>query len=412
MPLTTTEHPSEVLRLGSSLRTRTPAETFEAIRPHLTSVGISRVTDTTRMDRLGLPVCASIRPRGKTLRVHAGKGTELIDAKVGAAMEAIEYAVAEPDATEWSPVCINVGELLKALPIQFIDFAPRLGVDVSHSDAIHTVLCEELSSGGTSLIPAQLVFMPYLPAGCKNFFGGTTNGLASGNSEAEATVHAIFEVLERDVISMNKPKDRSLLVDPKTLPDLFRQYASVWEALGISLAVRYIENSFRLPCFQAYLTEGESDTVNLSTGQGLHSDPEIALSRAICEAAQSRLSHIHGGRDDITHFYSKYAKWDKADRVKVESEVKRRALNAAGMLSFQDVVTSVQNERGNSMNEIISRLIHLVRVNNLGPIYRYTFKHRIPGISVVKVVVARAEHIEHNLKRMGTRMFSAVTAHA
>ncbi|KIN88841.1 YcaO-like family protein [Thauera sp. SWB20] len=407
----TTESSSAVIRLGSSLRTRRAEETFSAIRPHLASVGISRVTDTTRMDRLGLPVFASIRPRGKVLRVHAGKGTELIDAKVGAAMEAIEYALAEPEATEWSPVCTSVGELLKSLPLRFIDFAPRLGVNVSESDMIHGVTCEDLSAGHTSVIPAQLVFMPYLPAGCKNFFGGTTNGLASGNSVPEATVHAIFEVLERDVVSMNKVQDRSLLIDPRTLPDIFRQYSDQWKSLGVSLAVRYIGNTYQLPCFQAFLTEEESNTVNLSTGQGLHSDAEIALSRAICEAAQSRLSHIHGGRDDITHFYSKYARWDKSDRARVESEVKRRAFDAAGMLSFHEVLAPAQY-RDETMSEIIARLVHIVHRNNLGPIYRYTFDHDIPSISVVKVVVPRAEHIEHNLKRMGPRVFAAVTARA
>jgi ribosomal protein S12 methylthiotransferase accessory factor len=38
------------------------------------ALGISRVTDITAMDRLGLPVFASIRPRGLALCVNAGKG--------------------------------------------------------------------------------------------------------------------------------------------------------------------------------------------------------------------------------------------------------------------------------------------------------------------------------------------------
>ena len=47
----------------------------------MAALGISRVTDITRLDRLGLPVFASIRPRGLSLRVHAGKGFTAVDAR-------------------------------------------------------------------------------------------------------------------------------------------------------------------------------------------------------------------------------------------------------------------------------------------------------------------------------------------
>ena len=68
-----------------------------------------------------------------------------------------------------------------------------------------------------------------------------------------------------------------------------------WAVTGVELMVRQIPNQFDLPCFQAMLHEAASNTVKFSGGYGLHLDAEIALSRAICEAAQSRLSVIHGG---------------------------------------------------------------------------------------------------------------------
>ena len=64
-------------------------------RTLMSELGISRVMDITRMDRLGLPVFASVRPRGARLRVHAGKGIRPEEAEVGALMEAVEFAVAE-----------------------------------------------------------------------------------------------------------------------------------------------------------------------------------------------------------------------------------------------------------------------------------------------------------------------------
>ena len=77
-------------RLGTSLRSVAPELTERRARQLMPALGISRVTDITRLDRLGLPVHASVRPRGRTLRVHAGKGMLVDEARVGALMEAVE----------------------------------------------------------------------------------------------------------------------------------------------------------------------------------------------------------------------------------------------------------------------------------------------------------------------------------
>ena len=61
-------------------------------------LGISRVTDSTRLDRIGIPVFSSIRPSAAeaSLCVHAGKGTTTTEARTGALMEAIEFAFSDP----------------------------------------------------------------------------------------------------------------------------------------------------------------------------------------------------------------------------------------------------------------------------------------------------------------------------
>jgi len=118
-----------MLRLGSSLRLRPPEETFERARALMPGLGISRVTDVTRMDRLGLPVYASVRPRGHALRVHAGKGLRHADARVGALMEAVEYAAAEPRRSAWTPRTLRLDEFEGdwAGAFSLVDLAPRVG---------------------------------------------------------------------------------------------------------------------------------------------------------------------------------------------------------------------------------------------------------------------------------------------
>ena len=81
-------------RLSSSLRELPLNETLRRARGMARGLGISRVTDITRLDRVGVPVYVSIRPGAQpgSLCVNAGKGMHPLEAQVGAYMEAIEFA--------------------------------------------------------------------------------------------------------------------------------------------------------------------------------------------------------------------------------------------------------------------------------------------------------------------------------
>ena len=145
------------------------------------ALGISRLTDITRLDRLGLPVCASVRPRGQTLRVHAGKGLTLVEARVGALMEAIEFAVAEQASAAGSDASLTVAELAAQFGrgLRWIDFAPLLGVAIEPGRRVAAVRCEDLQRGTPVLVPAELVFVPAPVEDGPALFGWSTNGLAA-----------------------------------------------------------------------------------------------------------------------------------------------------------------------------------------------------------------------------------------
>ena len=115
-------------------------------------------------------------------------------------------------------------------------------------------------------------------------FGSTTNGLASGNSLVEATLHGLLEVLERDALSMNRPRDASRPLDNRRLPEPFRTLASAWRGLGVELAVRAVPNAWALPCFEAFVHEPASTNVNLAGGSGF-----------TWTASRARTRHLRGG---------------------------------------------------------------------------------------------------------------------
>src|SRR4051794_14674451 len=123
------ERAVSVVRTSSSLRVRSLADTLAIARRIAPTVGITRVTDTTSLDRLGVPVVASIRPsatRG-SLCVSAGKGMTVEEAEVGAYMEAIELAWAEPRRTILKSRIVRAAELGDGEPRPEIwaDFLPQ-----------------------------------------------------------------------------------------------------------------------------------------------------------------------------------------------------------------------------------------------------------------------------------------------
>ncbi len=372
-------------------------------------LGISRVTDITRMDRLGLPVFASIRPRGRSLRVHAGKGLDAQAARVGALMEAVEFAVAEPLRTRWAAETMTLASAFEQFggELEPIDFAPLLDHEATPDQMVTTVACESLGQGRIVRLPAELVFMPFEEKDTPAVFGWTSTGLASGNSVEEATLHGLLEVLERDALSMDRAQARSRWLTQ--LPAPFSELVAAWESLGIRTAVRWLPNPFGVTCVHACLHEPGSDGMHLAAGAGAHLDPRHALARALCEAAQSRLSHIHGGRDDIVRFYGRYNGLGLARREELDRPFLTRMFDASRPLDFATLAGAAWMTRESSLGQLLSGLLDSMASAGFDTVLRHRFEIELGGMSVVKVVVPRCEDVENSAVRMGRRLFSAVT---
>jgi ribosomal protein S12 methylthiotransferase accessory factor len=136
----------------------------------------------------------------------------------------------------------------------------------------------------------------------------TSNGLASGNTIEEAIVHALYEMLERHSISEYRnrmpPAERDRravdVASLRSVPHLAELLDRIEEA-ELNVWVRALHGSLGVPAFGAII----GDKVPLRqrakefVGWGSHYVPEVALSRAITEAIQSRITHISGSRDDF-----------------------------------------------------------------------------------------------------------------
>jgi ribosomal protein S12 methylthiotransferase accessory factor len=395
------------IALSSSLRSTPPEVTLARARARAPSLGISRVTDITRLDRVGIPVYASIRPiaLAGSLCVNAGKGLRPIEAEVGAYMEAIEFALAEPGAaglTTVSATCRDVHDG-HARPEAILDFCPRLGTRVRLDARLDCVEAEDIVTARKALVPAELVFIPFRPSTRHaSLFGATSNGLASGNTRLEATVHGLCEVLERDIKSFEAVHDTSVPVDLDTVEGPARALVETIREADLDLYVRAVKNAFGMAYFFAIINDRDAYAPHLLNGGfGCHPHRSVAFVRAVAEAAQSRLSFIHGGRDDLVDVQHRYRGWNaKRKRVFVEGVVERAARGQpVPMHAIEDTSVTVT-----SVEACEEMLIERLRALGFDRVYRVVLTRPEDDLQVVRIIVPRAEMFTETVRRVGVRL--------
>jgi ribosomal protein S12 methylthiotransferase accessory factor len=377
-------------------------------------LGISRVTDITRLDVVGVPVFASIRPDAQpgSLCVNAGKGINVAEARAGAYMEAIEYAFAEYNRAALETSWVPAGEIYegKTRRDAILDFCPVMNAEIDLNEPLLCVTAKDVASGRKYFVPAELVFLPY-PAdlGGRQYFGSNSNGLCSGNSVLEATIHGLAEVIERDVCSFQSIKDTSELVANRSLPSSIRKIESSLAAVGMNLYVRYVENIFGMPYFMAVVAESRViNPIYVSVGYGCHPLKEIALTRAVCEALQSRLSFIHGGRDDLVKRYSRFKRAsDKARAGYAEKLLGRVSRNGTYVRfgNLPDHSTTITD-----LPSALNVLLHTLARNGFKRVLRVVYTPSHLPLQVLRILVPRLECFTETTARVGVRLRDHVKA--
>jgi YcaO-like protein with predicted kinase domain len=286
-------------------RLATPDETLARVRPLALRMGVTRLGNITGLDRVGIPVAVAVRPNSRSVSVSQGKGLGLTQALASALMEACEgfhaeeigstrraayreLAVAETVADP-ATLCAGVRAFDPATAIDWIEG--------------HDILLHE-----PCWVPAEIVHTDYTLSEPSGFFLAGSNGLASGNHRIEAISAGLYEVVERDALAlwMARPlrerAARSLDLASVDDPDC-RGLLESYESAGIAVRVWDITTDIGIAAFLCEirdLSAGDPQLLRRFLGSGCHVDRAIALSRALTEAAQTRLTYIVGIRDDLS----------------------------------------------------------------------------------------------------------------
>ncbi len=273
----------------------------------MAELGITRVANVTGLDVIGIPVVTVCRPNARSLAVSQGKGLDLESAKASGLMESIELYHAERILR---PIVLGTLEEL-AQRSAVVDTArlPRLSISAFHARRkILWIEAQDWLNETAKFVPFEMVHANYslpLPTG-SGCFVMSSNGLASGNDLNEAALHGLCEVIERDATTLwvlSSPAEQAARrVDLDSIDDpACRSLLEAYRKASVSVGVWDITSDLCIPTFACMIVEAERSKLRVlypTHGMGCHPVREVALSRALTEAAQGRLTFISGARDD------------------------------------------------------------------------------------------------------------------
>jgi YcaO-like protein with predicted kinase domain len=370
-----------------TLRAATLAATWRRFAPLAGRAGITRIAELTGLDTIGIPVFAAIRPMGRSLSTQQGKGTTALAARISALMESLETWSAEHLAlpvvhASWRGLAGSAVDV-RALP------RPRRRLE--RDARWRWIEGWDLGANRPVLVPEQAVTLD-TTFRAPPVFDISSNGLASGNDLVEAIAHGLCEVIERDAEAAWRRAggDRRIVLDSIADPTcraLIERISGagarvfVWDvtrpgdpgASGITVIGAAIMEDPREPAWR---------TLGFYQGFGAHWLPEIAIARALTEAAQTRLTYIAGARDDF--FPHDYAR--ATDPGLLAALWRRFSAPCDEPVAFDDLPRLAAGTLGEAVERLVASQHQVIAVD---------LTHPALGVPVVKVLVpGRATDIE------------------
>jgi YcaO-like protein with predicted kinase domain len=255
--------------------------------------GITRVSDLTGLDTIGVPVWSSTRPIAHTITFSGGKNLNPILAKAGAIAEGIELSIFEkyhePVTQAFYPP-----EVLENLPV-------RKGFEVGEGHRFPADFVTHYTSGAEVLFPSDLIWLHVRKE--LSAFQRNSNGQAIGSSMEDAITQGIYECVERDAMTIRHSAQDEFGVMPQRI-DLgnavgpVKTLIDICSKAGLKIYAFLLTFDILVPSVKVFLVD-PSESFLPTAGMGTSIWDSVAIERAILEAIQGRLVYISGGRDDI-----------------------------------------------------------------------------------------------------------------
>ncbi len=371
-------------------------ETLARIEPKIPAAGITRVAEITGLDRIGIPVFSCIRPTAEdgAITVYNGKGATVEESRISGIMEGIERYSSEIHDRK---VRLDTFEMIEGREPAVNPEDLILPEDTDTGHVLPWVEGWDIANDKPVLVPAQAVFHP-LPRNFRQIFRTSTNGLASGNTREEAIFHALCEVIERDAWSLVEAcRDTGPAVtgiDDPMLAEMQKKFSDA----QVEVTLRDITSDVGIPTMAAVADDVLlKDPTLLTIGIGTHTNARIAVMRALTEVAQSRLTQIHGAREDtVTADLRKKMGYDRVKRINGYWFKDNGSVDYGNLRSFDsddfanDIRFAIDALNKQGLDRVI--VVDLTREEIGVPVVRVI----VPGLEVFAMDPARrGERVKH-----------------
>lgn len=410
---------AQLLKVDGLDRIIPASETLLNVAGVAESMGVTRLANITGLDRVGIPVYAAVVPKSDDiLSVYNGKGRRLIDAKVGALMEAIERQTALK--TRLPMVQGSFAELRQSCNV----LDPRtvnqeMSEDYSENIVYSWIEGRDIVADEAILVPADLAGYRWntsLPRTC--FARNDANGLASGNCREEAICHALCELAERDAWTMAEigahqlPRARRLAFGesaygPDDL-DLFptldadeNELVQKFVEAGLSPVIHAITSEIGVPTIVASVADDYVPGFPMVHGGfGSHPNADVAVTRALTELAQSRCVDIQGVREDIkpptSNSNGRHTHTQRARTIDQNAWY-------LGQSATRMKISQLPSYKFPTIKDDLAFLIDRFLANGLNQIIVVDFSSQGAPCAVVRVIVPGIEFWVTGQKRLGSR---------
>ena len=380
-----------------------PSQTIENNEDKCKIAGITRITEITHLDRIGLPVFSAIRPTSQdgAISIYGGKGISVEHAKASAMMEGFErYSAEKQDENTVTGTISEISSKGNIIDIETLNLPKNFRKENIDLLNLEWNICHDLISDEDYYVPSNAIYHPYVAENnsIQSLFKSNTNGLASGNSLEEAILHGMFEVIERDAWSIFELTHKnSSQIDLDSIDsDVVNDALSKFSENEINIKLMDLTADINVPTIAASADDTLlKDAGLLTLGIGTHLDPEVAILRSLTEVAQSRATQIHGAREDTVRAdFARTAGYERMKRIN-----KHYFQEEDEKISLSDI----ENKSTDSITKDISIVLDELKANEIEHVLYYDLTRPELNVNVVRVIIPTMELYSIDQSRAGYR---------
>jgi ribosomal protein S12 methylthiotransferase accessory factor len=380
-----------------------PNETIKNNEEKCKIAGITRITEITHLDRIGLPVFSAIRPTSQdgAISIYGGKGISSEHAKASAMMEGFERYSAEKQCENLVTGTVSeISSKGNTIDVESLNLPKDFKKENIELFNLEWNICHDLISGDDYYVPSNAIYHPYVleDNSCQSLFKSNTNGLASGNSLEEAILHGMFEVIERDAWSIFELTHKNYKqidldsIESETVNDALSKFSEN----DIKIKLMDFTADVNIPTIAASADDTLlKDAGLLTLGIGTHLDPEVAVLRALTEVAQSRATQIHGAREDTV----------RADFARTAGYERMKRINKYYFQEEDEKIrlSDIENRSTDSITKDIDIVLDELKSNEIEHVLYYDLTRPELNVNVVRVIIPTMELYSIDPSRAGYR---------